>query len=250
MGRRLGQHFLARQGVLERIAAAACPAPGETVLEIGPGRGALTAHLLRRAARVVAIEIDPVLAQYVRRKFRDTPHLEVVEADVLHARLDAFGPVAVAGNLPYYITSPIVDKTLALGPLLSRAVFLVQEEVAARLAAQPGSRDYGYLSVQAQLRADVTVLFPVPRTAFRPPPKVDSAVVSLAPRAGREANGGTRELLAFASLCFRHKRKTLRNNLLGAYAKEPLDALPVTRRRAEQLSIAELAALHRALTGG
>ncbi len=248
MGRRLGQHFLVRQSILASIAEAACPEAGETVIEIGPGRGALTWHLVERAAQVIAIEIDPVLAQYLREKFRDSPKLEIVESDVLRAPLDAYGPVAVAGNLPYYITSPIVEKTLALGPLLRRAVFLVQQEVAARLAAAPGTRDYGYLSVLAQLRAEVTILFPVSRAAFRPPPKVDSAVIRLLPRPEAPDSTDTAALLKFAGLCFRQKRKTIRNNLLGAYPKERLDALPETGRRAEQLSIAELAALHRALT--
>ncbi len=250
MGRRLGQHFLVRESILSSIAAAACPEPGETVIEIGPGRGALTRHLLERAGRVVAVEIDPVLAQYLREKFRDSPKLEIVESDVLRAALDAYGPVAVAGNLPYYITSPIVEKTLALGPLLRRAVFLVQQEVAARLAASPGTRDYGYLSVAAQLRAEVTILFPVSRAAFRPPPKVDSAVVRLLRRAEASSPAEVAALVKFAGLCFRQKRKTIRNNLLGTYPKERLDALQEAGRRAEQLSIGELAALHRKLGGG
>ena len=246
MGRRLGQHFLAHQPTLQRIAAAACAAQPPTVVEIGPGRGALTVHLLAHASRVVAIEIDPVLAQYLRARFRGDPRLEVVEQDVLKANLAAWGPVTVAGNLPYYITSPIVEKTLALGPLLQSAVFLVQLEVAHRLAAEPGSRDYGYLSVQAQLASEVTVLFPVPRSAFRPPPKVDSAVVRLLPCAPKVDD--QESFLAFARLCFRQKRKTLRNNLLAAYSKERIGALPETSQRAEQLSIPQLAVLWRRLS--
>ncbi len=250
MGRRLGQHFLVRQAVLSSIAQAACPKPGETLIEIGPGRGALTSHLLEHAARVIAVELDPVLAQYLREKFRESPKLEVVEGDILRVPLDAYGPLVVAGNLPYYITSPIVEKTLALGPLLRRAVFLVQREVATRLAAAPGSRDYGYLSVLAQLQAEVSVLFPVSRAAFRPPPKVDSAVVRFLPRPLAAEFDDAKALLKFAGLCFHQKRKTIRNNLLGAYPKERLDALPETSRRAEQLSIAEIAALYRTLNGG
>ncbi len=246
MGRRLGQHFLAHQPTLQRIASAACAAGASTVVEIGPGRGALTVHLLAHASRVVAIEIDPVLAQYLRARFAGDPRLEVVEQDVLKADLSAWGPAALAGNLPYYITSPIVEKTLALGPLLESAVFLVQLEVAHRLAAAPGSRDYGYLSVQAQLASEAAILFPVPRSAFRPPPKVDSAVVRLLPCAPEVDDPDS--VLAFARLCFRQKRKTLRNNLLGAYSKEQLGALPETSQRAEQLSIPQLAALRRKLS--
>src|SRR5262245_29209843 len=150
MGRRLGQHFLARKSILERIAEAACPATTDTVVEIGPGKGALTSHLLGRASRVIAIEIDPVLAQYLRAKFRDEPRLTLIETDILKADLRQWGSVTVAGNLPYYITSPIIEKTLGLGPLLAHAVFLVQKEVAERLTASPGTRAYGFLSVQTQ----------------------------------------------------------------------------------------------------
>ena len=186
LGRRLGQHFLVRQSILERIAEAACPEVGGTVVEIGPGRGALTSHLLRRADRVIAIEIDPVLVQYLRAEFRDEPKLTLVEADVLKTDLRQFGAATVAGNLPYYITSPILEKVLLLAEQLSRAVFLVQKEVAKRLAAGPGSRDYGYLSVQTQLLSVPEVLFVVPAAAFRPPPKVDSAVVRLTPHQSSE----------------------------------------------------------------
>src|ERR1700729_3871596 len=114
LGRRLGQHFLVRQPILERIAEAVCPGNGGTVVEIGPGRGALTSHLLARAERVVAIEIDPVLGQYLQAKFRDEPKLEIVEGDILKADLSQWTPAAVAGNLPYYITSPILERVLSL----------------------------------------------------------------------------------------------------------------------------------------
>ncbi len=143
---RLGQHFLIKGSVLERIAAAACPSPENLVIEIGPGRGALTERLLKRAARVVAIEVDPYLASHLERKFAGEPRLEVVRADVLETDLARWGPAAIAGNLPYYITSPILEKALRLR--FSRAVFLVQKEVAERLAAKPGSRDYGFLTVE------------------------------------------------------------------------------------------------------
>ena len=217
------------------------------MVEIGPGRGALTAHLLPRSKRVIAIEVDPVLIQYLRSKFRGVEPIDIVENDILRTDLSAWGgPLVVAGNLPYYITSPIIDKVLSLGSLLSHAVFLVQKEVAERLAASPGSRDFGYLSVQTQLLAEVEVLFPVPAAAFRPPPKVDSAVVQLTPRA-QLAFAESREFLKFAAAAFHQKRKTLRNNLLGRYDKAKLDALPETKKRAEQLGLNELIALWRTL---
>jgi 16S rRNA (adenine1518-N6/adenine1519-N6)-dimethyltransferase len=155
----------------------------------------------------------------------------------------------VAGNLPYYITSPILEAVFRLENNWVRAVFMVQAEVATRIAAGPGSRDYGYLSVLAQSHARATILFPVPRAAFRPPPKVDSAVVALEPRdAAADFGIEDREsFLKFAGACFRQKRKTLRNNLSSLFGKELLDSLPEGRLRAEQLGISELAALHRKL---
>lgn len=215
-------------------------------MEIGPGRGALTQHLLALAEKVIAIEIDPVLAQYLRAKFRGEPRFQLIENDVLKVDLSAWGPVALAGNLPYYITSPIVERVLSAGPLLRRAVFLVQKEVAERITAMPGTRDFGYLSVQTQLLADSTILFPVSRSAFQPPPKVESAVIRLIPRRETEVDDSA-AFLEFASLCFRQKRKTLRNNLAGTYGKDLLDGLPEAGMRAEQLSIPRLAAIFRHL---
>ena len=246
MGRRLGQHFLVRKEILERIAQSACPDPTAIVIEIGPGRGALTSHLLARAARVIAIEIDQVLVQYLRAKFRDEPRLTILESDVLKTDLAQWGPVTVAGNLPYYITSPIIQKTLALGPLLERAIFLLQKEVAERITAHPGTRAHGFLSVQTQLLSTPEILFGVPASAFRPPPKVDSAVVRLIPKRDQPiANPAA--FLHFAGLCFRQKRKKIRNNLLDVYPKSVLDSIPETAQRAEQLSIAELVALYEKL---
>ena len=255
MGRRLGQHFLTRNSILDRIAEAACADNPATVVEIGPGRGALTGPLLDRAAKVVAIEVDPVLVHYLQQKFSEelaSGRLMLIEADVLKADLASLAqpaPAAIAGNLPYYITSPILERVFGLDGVWQRAVFLVQAEVAARLAAGPGGRDYGYLSVLTQIYAKPNVLCEVPRGAFRPPPKVDSAVVVLEPRDAAHDWGlaDRASFLRFASQCFRQKRKTLRNNLAPQYGRERVDALEEGRLRAEQLSIAQLADLYRRL---
>jgi len=233
---RLGQHFLIKGSVLERIARAACPAPQPLVIEIGPGRGALTAKLLERAARVVAIEIDPDLAGHLRQRFAGDRRLEVVEADVLSVDLAHWGPAPIAGNLPYYITSPILERALRLRP--PRAVFLLQKEVARRLVARPGSRDYGYLTVATGLFANPKLLCEVPPAAFRPPPKVDSAVVEFSPCF--PAMPDAEAFLEFVAQCFRHKRKTIRNNLAVVYGKDVVESWPEAALRAEQLSLPQL----------
>lgn len=246
MPRKYGQHFLSSPSILEKIARAACPERVPLVIEIGPGRGALTEHLLAVADRVVAIEIDQILVHYLTQKFNAEPRLTIINQDVLKADLAAWGPATIAGNLPYYITSPILDKVFAAGETWSRAAFLVQKEVAERITAKPGSRDYGYLSVQTQVNAKAELQFGVPRGAFHPPPKVESAVISLE-RLTPSPVPDTRAFLDFASLAFRHKRKTLRNNLLDRYTKDQVDSLGLHSERAEQLSIPELSLLQQRL---
>jgi 16S rRNA (adenine1518-N6/adenine1519-N6)-dimethyltransferase len=243
---RLGQHFLKRHSILKRIADAACAPSCQRVIEIGAGRGALTEYLLERAAQVVAIELDERLAAHLRARFTGEPRLTIIEADVLETDLLAWKPATITGNLPYYITSPVIEKVLRLGEVIERAVFLVQKEVALRLTAQSGSRDYGYLSVQTQIFADARMLFTVSPDAFQPPPDVDSAVVLLVPRSGLNLDA-VEPFLRFAGACFRQRRKTLRNNLLALYSREVLDSLPEAGMRAEQLSIDRLQELYRRL---
>jgi len=238
---RLGQHFLIQGSVLERIARAACPDSQPLVIEIGPGRGALTAKLIERAARVIAIEIDPDLAGYLRQRFAGDARLEVVEADVLAIDLAQWGPVPIAGNLPYYIASPILERALRLFP--PRAVFLLQKEVAHRLVAQPGSRDYGYLTVATALFATAQLLCEVPPSAFRPRPKVDSAVVRFSPCA--PAVPDPEAFLEFVARCFRHKRKTIRKCLAGVYGKGVVESVPESAVRAEQLGLEQLEEMSR-----
>ena len=242
---RLGQHFLIRGSVLERIAALVCPTREDLVIEIGPGRGALTEKLLKRAARVVAIELDPYLVEHLRQRFAAEPRLEIVHGDVLATDLAQWGRAPVAGNLPYYITSPILEKVAALD--VPRGVFLIQKEVAERLVAKPGNSDYGFLTVHIALFADTRLRFEVKPAAFHPPPKVDSAVVSLEPRRRDLGIADTAAFLEFVGLCFRHKRKTIRNNLADVYGKDRIDAWPEAPLRAEQLSLDQFAEMYRRL---
>jgi 16S rRNA (adenine1518-N6/adenine1519-N6)-dimethyltransferase len=231
---KLGQHFLVRGSILEKIAAAVCPGRESLVVEIGAGRGALTAKLLKRAGRVVAIEVDPYLAEHLRSKFRGEPRLEVIEGDVLETDLGQWGRVPIAGNLPYYITSPILERITRLTP--PRAVLLVQNEVAERIIAKAGSRAYGLLTIQVAVRMEARLLVRVKPAAFHPPPKVDSAVVLLEPKAEPPAVDDIDGFLEFVGLCFRHKRKTLRNNLAEIYGKD-VASWPEAALRAEQLSL-------------
>lgn len=243
----LGQHFLNSPSILDRIARAACPDRESLVVEIGPGEGALTRHLLDRADRIVAIELDPALAGQVAHKFAPTDRLTVITGDALDVDLKQWGPVTFAGNLPYYIATPLLARVLGLGSYLRRAVFLIQKEVAQRITAGPGDRDYSYLSVQTKLFADATLLFTVKPSAFRPAPKVDSAVVELRPndRIRMLEIKEPAEFLKFAGNCFRYKRKTIRNNLVGIYGKQLIDVWPEAGLRAEQLPLERFAEMYR-----
>ncbi len=177
LSRKLGQHFLIRDSILERLAAAACGDHTPRAIEIGPGRGALTRHLLPRTDELHAVEIDASLVQYLQSKFASEAKLHIHAADVLTTDLAQWGSAVLTGNLPYYITSPIIEKFLALDNRFPVAVFLVQWEVAERLLAGPGTRAYGYLTVATQLVANVELVSKVPRSAFVPQPEVGSAAV-------------------------------------------------------------------------
>lgn len=222
----LGQHFLADPRILARIADAVALAPDETVVEIGPGRGSLTDALLARAARVVAVEVDRKLAELLREKYASELRITIVEADVLEVNLGelAGGPYALAGNVPYYITTPILFQALR-PPRASRSVFLVQREVAARMAAPPGADDYGALSVNIQALADVELLFRIPSGAFNPPPRVDSAVVRVTPRAAPVVAPGMEEpFRIFVQASFALRRKQMRRVVRTVAARSAQDA--------------------------
>ncbi len=266
---KLGQNFLVDLQAARRIVEALGDISNRTVIEIGPGRGVLTDVLVPRAKRVIGIELDRVLAAQLRMKYATHPNLEVLESDFLTAEFPSMvgrrpGPlhdlrptqaetVDVVGNLPYYITSDIVLRILELHSNIERAVIMVQREVADRIAAEPGTRDYGLLSATAQLFARVDKLFTLPPGAFSPPPEVHSSVVRLtmAPRL-EELQLEEQPFIAFLKLAFAQKRKTLANNLRGQYdAADIRAALKAAGLRAdvraEAMSLDKTAAVFRAL---
>ena len=266
---KLGQHFLTDVAAAHRIIDALGDVSHGTVLEIGPGRGVLTSILAKRARRLIAIELDRVLAAQLRMKFALYPNVEVIEGDVLAVDFSTlFGPrpgasrpglvqapdpVPVVGNLPYYITSDILFRLFEFRQCFSTIVIMVQKEVADRLAASPGSTDYGLLSATALLYGKVEKLFTLPPGAFTPPPQVYSSVVRITMAPQLESldveEGG---FMNFLKLSFAQKRKTLWNNLRVQYdegvLKEALRAAGVKPViRAEALPLEKSAAIYRAL---
>jgi 16S rRNA (adenine1518-N6/adenine1519-N6)-dimethyltransferase len=216
----LGQHFLTDRRILGRIADALHLEGDETVLESGPGRGALTELLADRAGRIIAIEYDRALAAMLRERYARRSNVLVAEADVLEVSLGelAAGPYVLVGNVPYYITTPILFHAL-VPPRADRAVYLVQREVAQRLSAKPGSKEYGALTVNVAAVARAETLFGVPAGAFAPPPKVESAVVRITPLAKPLVS--TEEERPFRTLvqgAFGMRRKQMRRVVRSLYA--------------------------------
>jgi len=256
---KLGQNFLVDDAARYAIADALGELRERMVIEIGPGHGAITEILATRCRRLIAVELDPGLAAELRFRFREQPQVEIVEGDVLTMDLRAFAgggeTVDVIGNLPYYITSDILLQLFATGADggLARAVLMMQREVADRVSAAPGVREYGLLSATAQMNAQVDHLFTLPPSAFSPPPDVYSTVLRFhfAPRfaeLGVDAVGFD----GFLKKIFAQKRKTLHNNLRAAgYAPELLTrAWPAeisALARAESVGLEAMAALYRAL---
>jgi 16S rRNA (adenine1518-N6/adenine1519-N6)-dimethyltransferase len=252
----LGQHFLTDRGILARIADALQATGTETIVEVGPGRGALTEQLLPRAGRLVAVEYDRALAARLRVQYSGEPRVRVVEADVLAAPLaDVAGSddYLLAGNVPYYITTPILFHALR-PPRARRAVLLVQKEVADRLVASPGTRSYGALSVNVQAVANVSRLFRVAPGSFHPPPRVESAVVRVEPRADPMiAPEEEDQFRAFVQRAFGFRRKQMGRVLRSLCDVAPdvavglLEAANIDpNARPETLAPADFAALMRA----
>ncbi len=238
--KRFGQHFLADRSVIERIVDCIDPRPGQALVEIGPGRGALTFALLARTPALTVVELDRDLAARLRR----TPGLEVVEGDVLEVDFAALAPAAgtgklrVVGNLPYNISTPILFHLLEAADRIEDQHFMLQKEVVARMAAGAGGKDYGRLSVMLQWRYEIESLLDVPPEAFDPPPRVNSAVVRMTPRAEPAAIAPAllREIVTSA---FSQRRKLLRHTLGRWLEERGVEAPFDTQRRAEEVPVEE-----------
>jgi 16S rRNA (adenine1518-N6/adenine1519-N6)-dimethyltransferase len=266
---KLGQNFLVDHGVARRIVEALGDVSNRTVIEIGPGEGVLTDLLVNRAKHVIGVELDRVFAAQLRMRYATRTNVEILESDFVTVEFPSMlgrrpGPlhdlrptkpetVDIVGNIPYYVTSDIVLRILNLHPSVERAVIMVQREVADRISAEPGSRDYGLLSATAQLYARVENLFTVPPDSFNPPPEVHSAVLRLtmAPRLD-ELQVEEGSFIRFLKLAFAQKRKTLANNLKGTYSdasiKAGLKAAGLRSDvRAEAVPLPKIALLSRSL---
>jgi 16S rRNA (adenine1518-N6/adenine1519-N6)-dimethyltransferase len=263
---KLGQNFLRDQSAVRRIVDALGDVSSGLVIEIGPGEGMITHPLSAKAAKIVAIELDRILAARLRMEFARRPNVEILEANVLNVDFAAIvqghlrgisdrteAPdgrrAKLVGNLPYYITSDILLKLFSQQQHFSEFVIMVQREVADRLAAKPGTRDYGLLTVTAQLHVDIEPLFTLPPGAFAPPPKVYSTVLRLKVNPKCQELGLTKrekDFIAFLKLAFGQKRKTLVNNLKPRYPKTDAAIKKLNLRadaRAEALSLPQLASV-------
>ena len=246
--KQFGQHFLADTYYVDKIVMAVNPGPGQRLVEIGPGQGAITFPLLRRHPQLTVIEFDRDLIAPLTAAAAPLGELSIIHRDVLQVDFTALadgGQIRLVGNLPYNISSPILFHALDHAAAISDMTFMLQKEVVDRMAAGPGSKVYGRLSVMLQAYCDVQSLFVVPPGAFRPPPKVDSAVARLVPK--DPASVGIIDRQRFAEVvraAFGQRRKTLRNALNGVCTPEQFDAAGVRPdARAEQIEVAQFIAL-------
>jgi 16S rRNA (adenine1518-N6/adenine1519-N6)-dimethyltransferase len=251
--KRFGQNFLHDQFVIDRIITSIQPSDGVPVIEIGPGQGALTAPLLAATNMLAAIEIDRDLARQLRIQF---PQLRLVEADVLQTRLPEIikqhchdaPQVKVVGNLPYNISTPLIFHLLVHANRIQAMYFMLQREVVERMAAQPGSKTYGKLSVMVQYHCDVTPLFHIAAHAFQPAPKVESTLVLLKPRPFPAPLHNVAHFEKLVSAAFQQRRKTLRNALGKFLPTEiPEDVHAKLSLRAETLSVTDYVAMSNAI---
>lgn len=246
--KRFGQHFLVDDSVIDAIVGAVAPRPGDVVIEIGPGLGAITRPLLAGSGRLTVIELDRDLAA----RWRGTPGIDVVAADVLTVDFRALAAAAattrlrIVGNLPYNISTPILFHLLDAAEVVADQHVMLQKEVVERIVAGPGGRDYGRLSVMLQWRYDVESVLDVPATAFDPPPRVESAVVRMVPRSAPAAVDAAR-LSAVVAVAFSQRRKLLRHTLGRWLEERGVGADFDVQRRAEEVPVGEYLGLAAAL---
>lgn len=250
--KRFGQHFLHDAGVVRRILSALTPQPGQTLVEIGPGLGALTLPLLQRVHRLQAIELDRDIVPRLQAACAGRGELIVHQADVLRFDFRALaasgGRLRLVGNLPYNISTPLLFHLLAQADVIEDMLFMLQKEVVARMAAQPGDAAYGRLSVSLAAHAQVEALFDVGRGAFTPPPRVESAVVRVTPRPAPFALGDPEVFARVVAAAFSQRRKTLGNALRALMPPADIGRLGIDpRTRAERVSPAEFARLANSL---
>jgi len=245
--KQLGQHFLSSSGVVEKIIKCINPQPGERIVEIGPGGGALTFPLLKRHGELTVIEFDRDLIEPLTEEGAKHGRLTILHRDVLSVNFgklgagqDVLGPLRLVGNLPYNISSPILFHVLEHADVVRDMHFMLQKEVVDRMASEPGSKVYGRLSVMLQAVCRVTPLFDVPPGAFTPPPKVDSAVVRLVPKAAAEIGiTHSKRFAQVVAAAFSQRRKTLRNALSTVCDVDALRAADIDPGlRAEQVPVA------------
>ncbi len=238
--KRFGQHFLSDPAVIERIVAEIGPASGDTIVEIGPGRGAITDPLARRDVELHAIELDRDLAARLRARFADRPNVHLHQADALRFDYSTLGDaLRVVGNLPYNISTPLLFRLIEFRQGIRDMHFMLQKEVVDRMAASPGSRRFGRLTVMLGCYVDVEPLFDVEPCCFEPPPKVVSSVVRLLPKAAAEIDVHDESMLrSVVAQAFSQRRKTLRNALKGRIDDVQLEAAGIDpQMRAEQVPI-------------
>ncbi len=251
--KRFGQHFLCDQTVIRRIVAALAPQPKEHLVEIGPGQGAITLPILKIMHRLEAIEFDRDLVAYLQQYHRDHNELIVYQADVLEFDFMQLKTderlLRVFGNLPYNISTPLIFHLLTFTSIISDMLFMLQKEVAERLAAQVNAEHYGRLSVMVQYHCVVELLFDVANTAFFPPPQVQSSVVKLIPRKRQQLAHNYAHFAAVVKSAFNFRRKTLRNSLRNLVTIEDWRALDIDPTwRAENLSVDDFIAMSNQLS--
>ncbi len=247
--KRFGQHFLVDPAVIDQIVRAIAPRPGQALVEIGPGLGAITQPLLERCGALTVVELDRDLAA----RWRQRPGVAVLQADVLTVDFSAIAdasaaPLRLVGNLPYNISTPILFHLLAVAARVADQHFMLQKEVVDRMAAAPGGKDFGRLSVMLQWRYAIEHLFDVPPTAFDPPPRVQSAIVRMQPLATPPQLDEAR-LQALVTVAFSQRRKLLRHSLGRWLGEQGFAGSFDLQRRAEEVPVAEYVALAQTLPG-